>query len=282
MKAYFTRYPVLLLTACILSLSVAAKEKVVMPVSYSTITELPYAEADSVLKYGDHDSQFIEVWRPSEPSQGNLVFIHGGCWLSDYDIKHARPFMSALSKLGYQVFGVEYRRVGNGGGWPTSYQDISSAIQHILEKPNVTAPNTAILGHSAGGHLALLAATDNQLPHPFSAIIGLAAISNIEQYSQGSNSCETVTEHFMGGSLQERTTEYRAANPIEHAFLNPVYLLHGADDPIVDPNQSKALTDRAQSLYIQKRAGHFDWLHPDTVAFTRVEKLLKDVFNESD
>ena len=98
MKAYFTRYPVLLLTACILSLSVAAKEKVVMPVSYSTITELPYAEADSVLKYGDHDSQFIEVWRPSEPSQGNLVFIHGGCWLSDYDIKHARPFMSALSR----------------------------------------------------------------------------------------------------------------------------------------------------------------------------------------
>ncbi|OIM98033.1 hypothetical protein BFR57_09935 [Idiomarina sp. MD25a] len=252
-----------------------------MPVSYSAITELPYTDADSTLDYGNEISQFIEVWRPSEPTHGNLVFIHGGCWLSDYDIKHARPFMSALSKLGYQVFGIEYRRVGNGGGWPTSYQDIRSAIQQILKEPNVTAPNTAILGHSAGGHLALLAAADEQLPNTFASIIGLAAISDIVKYSAGSNSCEVVTEQFMGGSFQARTEAYLAANPVEQHFLNPVYLLHGTGDPIVDPKQSQALIRRAQSVYLQKEAGHFDWLHPNTPAFARVERLLKDVFNES-
>lgn len=282
MKAFSFRISVLLFFACIYASYGATQEKVAMPVSYSAITELPYTDADSTLDYGDDISQFIQVWRPSEPPQGNLVFIHGGCWLSDYDIKHARPFMSALSKLGYQVFGIEYRRVGNGGGWPTSYQDIRSAIQQILREPNVSAPNTAILGHSAGGHLALLAAADEQLPNTFASVIGLAAISDIVKYSVGSNSCEVATEQFMGGSFEASTEAYLAANPVEQHFLNPVYLLHGADDPIVAPNQSKALTDRAQSIYLQKEAGHFDWLHPDTVAFTRVEKLLKDVFNESD
>ena len=78
----------------------------------------------------------------------------------------------------------------------------------------------------------------------------MAAISNIEQYSQGSNSCETVTEHFMGGSLQERTTEYRAANPIEHAFLNPfIYCMAPTTRLSIQTSQKHWPTERSQYTY---------------------------------
>ncbi len=281
MKPLFTSLITALSITCIAPLAYAAHDQTDMPVPYGSITELSYTAAGETIRYGDDSSQFIEVWRAEQKPKGHLIFIHGGCWLSDYDIQHARPFMSALHQTGYNVYGIEYRRVGNGGGWPTSYQDISTAVQRISEQAKADELKTVVLGHSAGGHLALLTAADEQLADKIDAAVGLAAISNIVEYSQGTNSCEAVTERFMGGVAQNHTDAYRDANPAAQPFNSPIYLLHGSDDPIVNPHQSQALAERAQSVYVQSGAGHFDWLHPNTAAFARIEQLLKDIFNES-
>ena len=241
-------------------------------VSFKDVTELVTKPADQKVKYGDDPLQYGLLWQPTsqKTSKPLIVLVHGGCWLNAFGIDHSFAMATALAQAGHPVWSLEYRRFGDeGGGWPGSLDDIKRALQqlNILNQFQVKTDQAILIGHSAGGHLALLAAIETDVT-AFKKIIGLAAITDISRYALGQNSCQQATAQFMAGYPHERPTEYHRANLIYRVMPKHVILLQGDEDRIV-PHLQSHLYETASLLVPE--AGHFDWIHPGSPAF---EKLL--------
>ena len=130
-------------------------------------------------------------------------------------------------------------------------------------------------GHSAGGHLALLAgsalaATPVQGLR-LRGVVGLAAIADIASYAAGSGSCQSAAVEFMGGTPDQRAAQYRLANPVQQTSHANTVLLQGRADAIVPVAQAEAAGLPVQWL---DGAGHFDLIHPGTPAWTEVLATL--------
>jgi len=252
-------------------------------VSYSSVVELGFANANDRLVYGDAnpDLQYGMLWLPDELAAGEraplVILIHGGCWLNEYDIQHSFPLSTALAEAGYGVWSLEYRRTGDsGGGWPGSFEDIRQGIAFTssLDKYPLDLDHVVIAGHSAGGHLALLAGTEFQ---DVDGVVGLAAITDIIEYSRGQNSCQTATIDFMGGKFETTPAAYHAANPVEKPLHDQTILLHGDIDAIVPLEQAQVA---GTTKRLVEGAGHFDWIHPGTEAHQLLLSTLEDLFQK--
>lgn len=250
-------------------------------VSYKSVTGLGFVEANEKLVYGNANPglQYGLLWLPENSSPGErpplIVLVHGGCWLNAYDIQHTYPLSSALAEAGYAVWSLEYRRTGDaGGGWPGSLEDVRQGLAYVssLDANAVDLERVLVIGHSAGGHLALLAASGSKA---INGVIGLAAITDIVEYSRGGNSCQTATIGFMGGTYEEHPVAYRAANPANQSLHPKTILLQGDMDAIVPVGQSR-LTGAGTVIF--EGAGHFDWVHPGTGAFQLLLSTLEDIF----
>ena len=114
-------------------------------------------------QYGPDPAQFGELWLPGVGSAATVVIVHGGFWRARYDLSLGRPLAADLVARGYAVWNLEYRRVGAAGGWPATFEDIAAGIDLLAELP-VGATRVAVIGHSAGGHLAAWAAGRAGLP----------------------------------------------------------------------------------------------------------------------
>src|SRR5712671_2188995 len=141
--------------------------------SQHVLTDLPPA-ADLRLRYGSDSNQFGELRLPrtglpkTKGPHPVVMMIHGGFWRARYDLVHAGHLCAALTKAGVATFNLEYRRVGNpGGGWPGTFEDVINGYRFMLHqagKYNIDEKRSAVMGHSAGGQLALcLAGREPQL-----------------------------------------------------------------------------------------------------------------------
>lgn len=248
-------------------------------VAYQSILSLPSVEPDATLSYGFDPLQYGKLWLPevnekTGPSSPLVIFIHGGCWLSSFTIDHSFALTSALASKGFMVWSLEYRRSGDeGGGWPGSFDDINQGVRYILTQNTFEFDHNKIIimGHSAGGHLALLTANQHsQISHT----IGLAAITNLVEYARGSNSCQSATSQFMRGAPEDLADQYSSADPSQQPRPGNTVLLHGGEDKIVDLQQAENFGVRT---IIVPAAGHFDWLHPQTKAFTVLVNQLEEI-----
>ena len=239
--------------------------------------EQPANEPSIKFSYGDDTEQAIAYW-PAPDARADLVFIHGGCWLSAYDMTHSYALATALSASGYNVYALEYRRTGHSnGGWPTTFDDIQRAFTEVLAKRDPARP-LVVMGHSAGGHLGLLLASRDIYKRHIDAVIGLAAITDINDYAHGTNSCERVTPDFMGGTPEQRPQAYQLANPSGFVPHPETVLLQGTADDIVAPRYAEKLP--AATVKLVTEAGHFDWLHRNTTAFTTLLDTLEQLTND--
>ncbi len=78
-----------------------------------------------------------------------MVIIHGGFWKAEYDASLGEPLAADLTAQGWTTLNVEYRRVGNGGGFPATFDDVHAAIE-ALAGTDVDTTTVVTLGHSAG------------------------------------------------------------------------------------------------------------------------------------
>lgn len=263
-------------------------------VPYSEVAKLTASLHTAEISYGDLAEQKILFWPATGPKKNNtVIFIHGGCWLAQFDITHSLALTSGLASQGFDVFSIEYRRSGNGGEWPVALEDIQLALAAIHQELALTNKvynlPVSLVGHSAGGHLATLAAL-NLPPEHFSKVhlFGLAPIIDLVAYAQGENSCQTATPAFMGGTAAEQVEAYKVANPLEYkklidksstskSPLQSATMMIGKRDVIVP--LSMAQHPDADFTVIDQ-AGHFDWIHPGSDAFKQLVAKLTAVGSE--
>lgn len=239
----------------------------------SEIVAQPLSPFDQRLGYGPSKHNFALRWTTQQtPPKARVIYVHGGCWLSEFDHTHADSFVSYLGENGFDAWTLEYRRTGaTGGGWPTSLLDVQQGIKAIMGDDTVTP--TVIIGHSAGGHLALLAARSEWYKQTPVATVALAPITDMVAYAMGKNSCQQGTVPFMGAAPHEQPDAYRNASPSSWDFSDRlVWILQGIDDIIVPKEHANVLG--AESLLLPS-VGHFDWLMIDSVAHRKLMDVLK-------
>ena len=87
-----------------------------------------------------------------------VVVLHGGLWRHEWTRDTIEGLAVDLTSLGYVTWNLEYRRVGTGGGWPESFDDVAAALRGGAgSSPGSAREDTVVLGHSAGGTMALWA-----------------------------------------------------------------------------------------------------------------------------
>jgi len=245
-----------------------ASEKTAGVATFNDILALEARSPSFEVAYGPEPSQTTLLFESTGPVKTQIVLIHGGCWSNQYTRAHISPLASALAKVGFNVWVPEYRRVGDvGGGWPGTYQDVAAAINYVSGKTGVLP---IVIGHSAGGHLALLAATDPDVA--LAGVIGLAAITDLSVYGQQEGSCPAMVEELMGTPYVDSPEHYFAASVMRPEIRVPAHLIHGSLDKIVGEDQLAGFGSN-QIMRIPD-AGHFDLIHPNSTAFDILVDLL--------
>ena len=181
-----------------------------------TSGDLPGLESpapDLRIPYGEDRLQYGHLRLPEgDGPHPVIVFIHGGCWLSEYGIRYVGLAEQALAGAGYAVWSLEYRRVGNeGGGWPGTFLDIAQGVDHlrVLAREHPLDLGRVIAsGHSAGGQLALWAAARPRISHssdlystlplPIHGVLALAPAADLETL-QGVAMCGGGSGRAHGG-----------------------------------------------------------------------------------
>lgn len=246
-----------------------------MPRMARDVTTLPPVPAQRRMAYGKAASQFFDVWMPSGAAAGSVIFIHGGFWRARYDLTHASHLCSALAKQGFACASLEYRRAGNGGGWPASFEDVTTGLRAAHERFDGLA---VIVGHSAGGHLALRLAAEQTLP--IVGALALAPVADLQLAYELHLSNDAVVE-FLRGTPAQIQKIYEAADPMRHPAVVPCKLIHGTADDVVpialsrsyvtarthDPNPPKLVELPAVS--------HMDIIDPESSAFEEIVKVIR-------
>jgi pimeloyl-ACP methyl ester carboxylesterase len=121
-----------------------------------------------VHRYGPDADTFLELTVPEATGPAPVaIVLHGGFWRAAYGIELARPLAADLAGAGFAAVAVEYRRVGRGGGWPTTLADVAAAVDCLPSLPEadrLDLTDVTVIGHSAGGHLAAWLAGRGRLP----------------------------------------------------------------------------------------------------------------------
>ena len=246
------------------------------------ILNLPPPPADVRLAYGTDPNQFGELRLPKTQTPAPvLMMIHGGFWRAKYDLIHTGHLCAALAAKGLATWNLEYRRVGNeGGGWPGTFEDIVTGyrfLPQIAKRFNLDANHVIVMGHSAGGQLALCLAA-----HELSVkwAVSLAGVLDLNRARELHLSNNAVVE-FLGGKPGEVPDHYREADPMQLEIPKAIqWIIHGLADDIVPPEfsqkyvaQKKKAGESAHLLELEK-ADHFDLIDPRSSAWTNVEKTL--------
>jgi len=232
------------------------------------------------LTYGKDASQWVDRYDPEGESRGTVVVIHGGFWKAMYGADLGASLALDLVARGWTALNVEYRRVGNGGGFPSTFDDIHAAINLIEgEGPVIT------LGHSAGGHLATWAAARQRFDEwaggvEVSHVVSQAGVVDLTAaYDEGLGDGAVAALMEVGPD----DPAYDLADPMRHVPLDaPVWCLHAPDDTTVPISQSRDYVRAgaeagATAELVEVTGGHFDLIDTRTEAWQTIVGILDTI-----
>lgn len=267
------------------------------PASFEEVTIQPYTPADMVLAYGTHPDQFGELRLPHAAGPHPVVvLVHGGCWMPAFDLAHVRPLADAITGLGYATWTLEYRRPDSEQeGWPDTFMDVARGLDElrvVADEHGLDLAGLTVLGHSAGGQLALWLAARPQFepdhllyqpaPLPVDRVVALAPITDMAAYAQTDQGCNAGARGVVGGAPEDWPERFRAVSPADNLpFGAQVELVHAVNDRIVPLQHSEQFAERLAAAggevkvhTLAEPAGHFDVLLSYGEAWRLLEALL--------
>ena len=249
------------------------------PSAEPAVTELPLEiSVGGVVRYGEAPQQFVELRTPfGDGPFPVIVFIHGGFWRNLYDLSLAHEQAADAREHGYATWNIEYRRVGDpGGGYPGTLADVAAAIDAMaLVDAPLDLDRVYIVGHSAGGHLALWAGQrDDPVVTP-RLVVGQAPVADL------GNSLDLgrgAVEEFMGGTPDEIPEAYAIADPARRLPVRvPQLIVQGGKDDVVPPGHVQPYADASGAdIIIFPDADHFDVISPDSATWDYVLASIAD------
>ena len=237
----------------------------------------------STHSYGSHPSQLGELFLPSGAGPHPVcVVVHGGYWRAQYDRSLMTGVCDDLAAHGVAAWNVEYRRVGNGGGWPETFLDVAAGIDALAElDAPIDLSVVLAVGHSAGGQLALWAAARSTLPDDvpgaaprvaITAAVSQAGVLDLT-LAAGLMPSSTPTRALLGDPTSNYD-RYVVASPRERLPLGiPQLVLHGDQDDSVSMRIATSYATAARNagdaceLRVLTHTGHFEHIDTGTEAW---------------
>jgi acetyl esterase/lipase len=235
-------------------------------------------------RYGSERSQRADLYLPGGPgAHPVMVVVHGGSWQARYGKFFTRGLAGDLFRRGWAVWNIEYRRLGDGGRWPETFEDVAAAIDHlaVLQDARLDLERVSILGHSAGGHLALWAAGRSKLPAGapgalvgprrvrLRRVVSLAGVADLTRAYRDWDG--GAAQALMGGSPDEVPDRYAIGDPMRLVPLEmPVLIVHGVCDETVSielsrgyARESNVAGGRVELVELEGEAGRRHRVHLD-------------------
>ncbi|HJU64682.1 MAG TPA: alpha/beta hydrolase, partial [Gemmatimonadaceae bacterium] len=249
-------------------------------------------------------SQYGELRVPAGPGPHPVVvLIHGGCFKAAYaSARDLAPMGDALKANGIATWNVEYRRLDQpGGGWPGTYLDVGRAVDHLRA---VAVPHAldlgrvVIVGHSAGGHLAMWAGARSRLPTgsplyvenalPVRGVIDLAGpvdmTANIKGYEALCR--DSVITSLLGGTPTAVPERYAHTSAIRLVPLGiPQVLIMGEHEDFVPRPLAEAYARAAAQagdrvrLIVIPGVGHFEIASPLASTWPQVDSAIRSLLD---
>ncbi|HEX8053534.1 MAG TPA: alpha/beta fold hydrolase [Thermoleophilaceae bacterium] len=195
--------------------------------------------------YGGSRSQRADLYVPDGAGPHPVVvLLHGGYWRSKYGKSLMRAVSADLARRGFAAWNVEYRRMGrHGGGWPMTFDDVGAAIDLLPEigRGRLRLDAVDVVGHSAGGQLAIWAATRRDGRVPVRRVVAQSAVCDMVWAG-------AAARELLGGGPDEVPERYVATNPMQLVPIGkPTLLVHGSDDETVPLERSRLYYEAARA-----------------------------------
>ncbi len=251
---------------------------------------MPRPDPPHRVAYGPHPSQFGELTLPTPdgPVRGVVVVLHGGFWRQAFGLELGGPLAADLGAAGLAVWNIEYRRVGGGGGWTATFDDVAAAVDLLagpvqrLEGDRLPLDRVIAIGHSAGGHLATWLAARSTFPDAgrwaapavrLQGVISQAGVLDLHDASAHGVGRGAV-EDLLGGRPEIVPDRYELASPVARVPIGvPVVCVHGTADGNVPIRQSERFVAAARAagddaeLVTLPGVDHFAVIDPSAAAW---------------
>lgn len=223
------------------------------------------------LRYGPHADHTIDLRPTSTARNGALaVLIHGGFWRAEWGRDTIEGPAVDLARRGLATAVVGYRRrtPTEAIGPSDMIDDLVAAIGALGDTPDVDTDRIALIGHSAGGHLACLAAaiTLPRLTVSMGGVLdlGLAVESRIG---------DDAARRMLGSESPDAWSPVRIAHRIPNLVV-----VHGIRDDLVPVEHAQRMLAAASGAtsVLDRRAGHFDVLDGTSALWRRTADLVID------
>jgi acetyl esterase/lipase len=230
--------------------------------------------------YGSGPLQRGEWWIPDGTSPlPTVVLVHGGYWRPIYDRSLEDAVAADLCDRGYLVWNIDYAAAD--APWPATLTDVAAAYDHLVTSARVDPERIAVVGHSAGGHLALWLASRRPaagVPRPALAVAQAPVADLVTAAREALGSGAVLA--LVGGTPDEVPDRYAVADPA--ALLPtgvPTVLIHGTADDTVPLGQSERYVAAATaagdtSRLLTYAGGHYEHLDPASTAIEMLRNAL--------
>ena len=258
---------------------------------FGTDANLAASAPDAVLRYADHARGFAELRLPAGEGPFPLAVIyHGGCWKTGIATQaYMAPLATRWQSQGIATLNVDYREVGDGGGWPGSFTDWAASaqlIEDVAARYPIDRAAVTLVGHSAGALPAQWLASAGGADGPVGARKPLTARAAIVLDGPGDVGAErpafdalcqfSAVDPFMGAAPDAVPGRYAAISPETAAPQLAALLFVQAKLPAPSAATQAALAAGGARVTVRENVGqsHFAIITPGNPAYAANEPAM--------